>query len=79
MFFKKGKEIFSSSSWLSLLLSKEYSGKYLVVSEFDSVSETFLIKVSLSRIIHSQICLPRARIKFSAKILLPAVFRWTPP
>ena len=41
MFFKKGKEIFSSFSWLSLLLSKESSRKYLGVSEFDSISETF--------------------------------------
>ena len=79
IFFKKGKEIFSSFSWLSLFLSKEPSGKYLVVSEFDSVSETFPIKASLSRIIPSQVCLLRARIKFSAKILLPDVFRWSTP
>ena len=50
-------------------------GKYLVFSELDSVSETFLIKASLSRIIPSQVCLLRARTKSSAKILLPAVFR----
>ena len=66
---KKGKEIFI------IFMTKESSGKYLVVSEFDSVSETFPIKASLSRIIPSQVCLLRARIKFSAKILLPAVFR----
>ena len=40
-------------SWLSLLLSKESSGKYLTISEFDSVSEAFSIKASLSRIIPS--------------------------
>ena len=34
--------------------SKESSGTYLVVSELDSVSETFPIKASLSRIIPSQ-------------------------
>ena len=79
MFLKKGKDIFSSFSWLSLLLSKESSGKYLVVSEFDSVSETFPNKASVSRVIPSQVCLLRARIKFSANILLPAVFRWIPP
>ena len=44
MFFKKGKEIFSSMSWLSLLLSKESSGKYLAISEFDPVLETFSVK-----------------------------------
>ena len=79
IFFKKGKGIFSVLSCLSLLLSKEFSGKYLVVSEFDSVFETFSIKASLSRIIPSQICLLRARIKFAAKILLAAVFRRAPP
>ena len=72
IFFKKGKKIFSR---LSLFLSKESSGKYLVVSEFDSVSETFPNKASVSRVIPSQVCLLRARIKFSANILLPAVFR----
>ena len=80
IFFKKGKEIFLSLSWLSLLLSKVSSNKFLVVSlEFQSVSETFSIKLSLSCIIRSQVCLLKTRIKFSTKILLPAVFRWTPP
>ena len=71
IFFKKGKEIFSSFSWLSLLLSKESSGTYLVVSEVDSASETFPIKASLSRIIPSQAWARarlRARIRARARI-----------
>ena len=61
-------------------ISKESSGKYLPVSvsQFVSVSETFSIKASLSCTIPNQVSLLRARIKFSAKILLPAVFRWIP-
>ena len=74
-FFKKGKEIF----WFSLWLSELYSGKYLVSSEFDSVPGIFSIKASLSYTIPSQVCLLTSRITLSATILLPAVFRWTPP
>ena len=53
IFFEKGKEKFSSLS--SLSLSQESSGKYLAISEFDSVSETFSVKASLSCIISSQV------------------------
>ena len=76
IFFKKEKGIFSSLSWLSLLLSKVPSSKVLGSSEFDSVTETISIKAPFSCIIPSQVCLVSARIIFSAKILLLEVFRW---
>ena len=64
-FFKKGKEIFSSLSWLSILLSKESSGKFLANSKFDSNSEISSIKASLYCIISSQVCLLRTRRQLS--------------
>ena len=51
------KDIFSSLSRLSLLLSKILSGKFLTSSEFVSVSEIFSIKASLSCISPSQVYL----------------------
>ena len=68
VFFKKEKERFSKFIWLLPLSSKVSWGKLFL----------FLSKASFSWEILCQVSVFRERIKLSAKILLPRVFRCIP-